>query len=81
MSAILYKRVDGEVKEYRVDPIRVNALLQDGYFASPDLADADANESGKLSNEEVRQAAKEAGIQNWKTAKIDTLKKKLNEQD
>ena len=81
MSAILYKRVDGEVKEFRVDPIRVNALLQDGYFASPDLADADANESGKLSNEEVRQAAKEAGIQNWKTAKIDTLKKKLNEQD
>lgn len=81
MSAILYKRVDGEVKEFRVDAVRVNALLQDGYFASHDLADADSNETGKLSNEEVREAAKEAGISNWKTAKIDTLKKKLNEQD
>lgn len=81
MSAILYKRVDGEVKEFRVNAVRVNALLQDGYFANPDLADADANESGKLSNEEIREAAKEVGISNWKTAKIDTLKKKLNEQD
>ena len=81
MSAILYKRVDGEVKEFRVDPIRVNALLQDGYFADPKLADADSNESGKLSNEEIREAAKEAGIKDYETARIATLKKKLNEQD
>ena len=35
MSAILYKRIDGEVKEFRVDAVRVNALLQDGYFQAP----------------------------------------------
>lgn len=82
MSAILYKRVDGEVIAERVNPIEVSNLLDNGYFASPELAEADENETGKLSNKEIREAAKAAGVTNWKTAKIETLTKKLeDEQD
>lgn len=82
MSAILYKRVDGEVISERVKPIQVANLLENGYFSSPELASDDENETGKLSNKEIREAAKAAGIENWKSAKIDTLTKKLeDEQD
>jgi hypothetical protein len=82
MAAILYKLADGEVIEERVMATDVHNLLDSGYFASPELAKADTNESGKLSNDEIRQAAKDAGIPKWDTARIDTLKKKLaNEQD
>lgn len=82
MSAILYKLVGGEVAEERVNPLDVANLLENGYFVSPDLAKADTNESGKLSNDEIRAAAKEAGIEDYETARIATLKKKLkNEQD
>lgn len=77
MSAILYKKVDGEVISERVNPLRVSHLLENGYFASADEADADTNETGKLSNDEIRDAAKEAGIENYEKAQIKTLKKKL----
>lgn len=82
MSAILYKLVDGELKQERVNPLDVANLLENGYFASPELAKVDKNESGKLSNDEIREAAKAAGIEDYETARIATLKKKLkNEQD
>ena len=35
MSAILFKLVNGEVKEERVDPIRVAHMLTQGYAANP----------------------------------------------
>lgn len=82
MSAILYKLVNGEVEQERVNPADVSNLLENGYFASPDMAKADKNESGKLSNDEIRAAAKEFGIEDYETARTATLKKKLkNEQD
>lgn len=37
----------------------------------------DANDSGALSTEEVRSAAKEAGIEGWDTKRIKTLKAEL----
>ena len=77
MSAILYRKVDGEVVEERVNPVRVHNLLNCGYFSSKELAEADGNESGKLSSDEIREAAKAAGIEKWDTARISTLKKKL----
>lgn len=80
MSAILYKLVDGELTKERVNPVDVANLLENGYFASPDLAKADTNETGKLSNEEIRAAAKEAGIANADKAQIKTLKKKLGHE-
>jgi hypothetical protein len=81
MSAILFKLVDGEVVQESVNPLDVANLLDNGYFASPEMAKADTNETGKLSNEEIRAAAKAAGIANADKAQIKTLKKKLNEQD
>jgi hypothetical protein len=81
MSAILYKLVDGQVVSERVAPVDVANLLENGYFTSPELAQADTNESGKLSSDEVREAAKAAGIKGWDKARISTLKKKLDEQD
>lgn len=43
----------------------------------PTREEADLNNSGKLSNTEVREAAKKAGIDDWETARIKTLKDKL----
>lgn len=77
MSALLYKLVDGELIQERVNPVDVANLLENCYFASPEEAKADTNETGKLSNDEIREAAKEAGIENYDKAQIKTLKKKL----
>lgn len=82
MASILYKKENGKVISERVNPLEVAGLLDKGWFGSKELADADDNETGKLSNDEIREAAKEAGIENWETARIATLKKKIaNEQD
>lgn len=42
---------------------------------------ADTNKSGKLSTEEVRQAAKKAKISGWDKKRIKTLKAELGWQD
>ena len=39
--------------------------------------EADTNETGKLSNLEIRAAAKEAGIEDWETGRIKGLSEKL----
>lgn len=56
---------------------QVESHLNTGYFKSPEEVYADKNESGKLSNEEIRIAAKEAGLDNWESGRIKTLKKAL----
>ena len=76
MSAILYTLIDGKVIEELVNPIDVANLLTKGYKSSPEQF-ADTNKSGKLSAKEVREAAKLACIEDYKTAKIDELKVKL----
>lgn len=43
----------------------------------PEFEDVDTNKTGKLSNDEVRDAAKKAGYEDWKKARIATLKKRL----
>lgn len=57
----------GQMKEY----------LDNGYFKTPQEVYADKNDSGKLSNEEIRMAAKEAGLENWEKGRIKTLKEAL----
>lgn len=84
MAAILYRIVDGEVKAERVNACDVANLLENGYSASPDFPtkqEADTNGSGKLSNEEIRAAAKEAGLENWEKGRIKTLKEALGYED
>ncbi len=39
--------------------------------------EVDTNNSGKLSTEEVREAAKKEGIEGWESKRIKTLKKEL----
>jgi len=41
------------------------------------IDEADTNESGKLSTDEIRQAAKDAGIDGWEKKRIKTLKAEL----
>lgn len=47
----------------------------------PTEEEADINDSGTLNPTEIRQAAKEAGVKNYKKARISTLKKKLGYDD
>lgn len=61
----------------KVSARQVDDYKAQGWFGSLDEANADANESGKLSNEEIRQAAKEAGLDNWETGRIKGLKEAL----
>jgi hypothetical protein len=78
MATILYK--DGVA--HRVPTKRVQQHLKSGFTTSPEpvaptFEEADTNESGKLSPDEVRAAAKEAEIEGWETKRIKTLKKEL----
>jgi hypothetical protein len=75
MSVVIYK--DG--KQELCNPIDLQNLLDSGYSLTEKTPTqkADTNNSGKLSTDEVRAAAKEAGIENWETGKIKTLKSKL----
>ena len=45
------------------------------------VEEIDTNESGKLSVNEVRTAARESGIEGWETKRIKTLKKELGLSD
>lgn len=68
-----------EAKRFAVGELETK--LKAGWFTSPADAYADQfdlNQSGKLSNEEIRKAARDAGIEKWKTARISKLKKELD---
>ena len=78
MATILFK--DGESARFQTE--RVNGALSAGWSVTdepvaPTFEEADTNHTGKLSADEVRSAAKEAGIEYWETARIKTLKREL----
>lgn len=88
MASVIYK--DGQLA--RVPANRLKAHLDAGWSTSPNapkpvevkaeqqkesFEKADTNGSGKLSNDEVRQAAKEAGIEDWDKRRIKPLKQEL----
>lgn len=83
MGCVVYKQGDthnvkGVKCELKVVTIgQFKEYLSDGWFASPEEAYADKNDSGKLSNEEIRMAAKEKGLDNWEKGRIKTLKEAL----
>lgn len=80
MATILFTTVDGEVVSERCNAVDVDHLLKNGYATSEDAllkAKAiDTNDSGKLSDAEIKTAAKEAGIKIGRKS-IATLKKEL----
>lgn len=79
MAVQLFK--DGQ--EIYVKPKQLQSHLDAGWslddpsFVEVSFDDIDANGSGKLSTDEVREAAKEAGIEGWETKRIKTLKSEL----
>lgn len=84
MAVFVYCKTDsGEIKKELVAPGRLPSLLANGYTVTkeelevPTFEEADTNDSGKLSNKEVREAAKEAGFDDWETARIKGLKERL----
>ena len=80
MATYVYSLVNGEVVENLVDANRVPVLLANGYTFNPEQLvkrkEADTNNTGKLSDTEVKAAAKKAGIK-LSNKKIDTLKAEL----
>lgn len=68
-------------REEWIQPEYLNAHLEAGWTLEkgekPTFDEVDTNDSGKLSSEEVRQAAKEANIDGWDTKRIKTLKQEL----
>jgi hypothetical protein len=80
MSTVLYKLVNGKPERELVDALEVGRLLKAGYSTTPEklikVKEVDTNKSGKLSNSEVKAAAKKAGI-STKNRSISSLKKEL----
>lgn len=90
MAVILYR--EGNETEVsgvkciskRFDPFQYHQAIKDGWvvdpselYRAPTFEEADTNNSGKLSVEEIRQAAKEAGIDGWEKGRISRLKREL----
>ena len=83
MAAILYHLVNGKPEKVMVEAYRVSHLLGNGYASSIEKLmksvkheEVDTNKSGKLSNKEIKEAAKKEGI-TLKGKSIDDLKKEL----
>lgn len=80
MSTVLYKLVNGKPERELVEALDVGRLLKSGYATTPEklikAKEIDTNNTGKLSNSEVKAAAKKAGI-SIKNKKISALKKEL----
>lgn len=86
MASVIYKKIDGKVESKHIDIKYLSQELEyGGWSTDPSGEDkpgitkeyADTNESGILSAEEVRAAAKEAGIEGYETKRIATLKAEL----
>lgn len=72
---------DSEVEKYRADGWSDARTILDRHRGVEAFDEADANNTGKLSADEVRQYAKEQEIEGWDTKRIKTLKKELGIQD
>lgn len=80
MSSILFIERDGQIVKENVNSEEVGYLLTVGYASTPEQltkrAEVDTNDSGKLSDTEIKAAAKEAGITIGRKT-IKTLTKEL----
>lgn len=80
MSTILYTLKDGEPVKEIVEACKVNGLLKAGYAVTPEQLikrdEVDTNDSGKISDKEVKEAARKAGIAIGRKS-IKTLKEEL----
>jgi hypothetical protein len=97
MAVWIYIEENGSERSELIPPGRLQAHLDAGWsiesramrvekadaeeVEAPTKEEADTNNSGKLSSEEVRAAAEKAGIEGWETKRIKTLKKELGYDD
>lgn len=84
MATWLHKKLEnGEIDSVLIDPKSIKSYHLNGYVfdesgvCAPTQEEADTNNSGKLSSEEIREAAKKAGIEGYEKKRISTLKKEL----
>lgn len=85
---VFVKDESGEIRDEWINPKHLQGKLQAGwkldpadFVDTPTFEEADTNGSGALSVDEVREAAKEAGIDGWETKRIKTLKRELGYAD
>ena len=80
MSTYLYHLVNNEAEKILVEALEVEGLLGKGYTVCPKQLmrrkEADTNSTGKLSDKEIKEAAKKAGITIGRKS-IITLTKEL----
>ena len=83
MTCFVYRKDEsGKIVKEEAYAHDVANLLLRGYKSMPeDFLEGDLNDDGEVTNDEVRLAAKEAGIEKWDTARISTLKGKLGYDD
>ncbi len=84
MASVIYKEIDGVITSKTVEIAFLAQELEfGGWSTSPDCkqvvtkAEADTNNTGKLSNNEIREAAKKANIVGYKRKSIKTLEAEL----
>ncbi len=84
MACYLYKlNESGDIVTEKCFAQDVANLLERGYKSSPEDFKVEDEQPLKceLTNDEVRDAARDANIDKWKTARIDTLKRELGYDD
>ncbi len=76
MASILYREVNGKLEELYVEYDQYESYISAGW--SPEKpGEKKAELKKELSDDDVRAAAKEAGIDGWDTRRIATLRKAL----
>lgn len=85
MSIVLYRKGNThtefgiECEVHILDTKRLRAALHAGFVTHPKelIEETNSGEDDKLSSQQVRDSAKEAGIEDWDKKRIGTLKAEL----
>ncbi|MEE8288927.1 MAG: hypothetical protein V3R25_05895 [Nitrosomonadaceae bacterium] len=70
MATTLYKTIDGEIKKSVVQTSQVRARIASGWRGTKEEG---AVSNPAMTNDEIRSAAKDAGIEGYKNKQIKTL--------
>lgn len=81
MATWVHRRKGAGIESVLIDALDVHHHINSGWCFSKDDLTVKEEDSGKLSNKEIRAAAKEAGIEDWKKARVNKLKEILGYDD
>jgi len=80
MAVWVHRDIDGELKSELIPAEFLDGHLESGWsVVKPGSETTDIEVD--LSSEEVREAAKEAGLEGWETKRIGTLKAELDAKE